>query len=75
MKLCHSVTVNLASAVMHFTWLNFMIQKPSSFNILALPIFLTFSLYCDLVLDIFGFLQLCEVFLAQDVGLYAPKVL
>lgn len=39
MKLCHSVTVNLASAVMHFTWLNFMIQKPSSFNILALPIF------------------------------------
>lgn len=40
-----------------------------------LCLFLTFSLYCDLVLDIFGFLQLCEVFLAQDVGLYAPKVL
>lgn len=52
MKLCHTVTENLASAVMHFTWLNFMIQKPSSYKILVQPIFNLFFILYDLVLDI-----------------------
>lgn len=55
MKLCHTVTVNLASAVMHFTWLNFMIQKPSSYNILVQPIFNLFFILYDLVLDILAY--------------------